>query len=107
MRRVLGVVDIKLCSVGEGFSVFFIGSHGHKALIVRRSKIANLECLSLGNKSLALVQGLLSLGKVTCSHRAHNPRASSELLTHYTMQSPMTEQSHPAPWVTHMLTRLC
>lgn len=106
-RRVLGLVESTLYRVGEGFSVFFLGSHGHKGLIVRKIKAANLECLSLGNKSLALAQGLLRLGKVTCSHRAPNPRTSSELLAHYTLQFPMARQSHPASWVTPVLTRLC
>jgi hypothetical protein len=68
-KRVLGLVETKLCRVGGGFSVFFIGSHGHMVLTVMKIKAANLECLSLGNKSLALAQGLLGLGKVTCSHK--------------------------------------
>lgn len=89
---------------GEEFSVFFVGSHGHKALMGRKLKSANLECLSLGNKSLAPVQGLLSLGKVSCFHNPYSPRTSSELLAHFSLQSLMAEQSHQAPWITPMLS---
>lgn len=60
-----------------------------------------------GNKFLALAQGFLSLGKAIFSHRAHNPRTSSELLAHYTLQFLMARQSHPASWVMPVLTRLC